>query len=262
LTRGVYSVDTPENLRLSFARAGLATRALAFCLDVATMAALLQGMAWLLAPFESIAESATGAIWIVAGFAVQWSYGVLCEWRFAGRTLGKRLCRIAVVDASGLPPSLPQAAIRNLLRVVDLLPGLHLVGALVSLVDRQGRRLGDLAARTVVVRDPRATPPRLEGRVSAAGRHRQEAEETARRLSADERAALRALVAGRESLPLAERNQLCNALAAHVAARYRTPLPAHLSGERFLLSLHDALTSARPSKRGRRPGARALSREP
>lgn len=247
----VYSVDTPENVRLSFVRAGLATRAIAFCIDLATMAALLQCVAWLLAPFESIAESATSALWIVAGFAVQWSYGVLCEWRCAGRTLGKRMCGIAVVDASGLPLSLPQAATRNLLRVVDLLPGLHLVGALASLLDPHGRRLGDLAARTVVVRDPRATPPRLEARVApvSAGTRRPDAEEIARSMSGDERSALRALCSARETLPLAERNQLCAALAAHLAARYRAPLPAHLSSEKFLLLIHDALPGGRPSQR-------------
>jgi uncharacterized RDD family membrane protein YckC len=257
LASDVYSVDTPENVRLSFVRAGLATRASAFCIDLATMALLLQWVAWLLAPFEAIAESATGALWIIAGFAVQWSYGVICEWRCAGRTLGKRLCGIAVVDASGLPLSLPQAATRNLLRVVDLLPGLHLTGALVSLLDAHGRRLGDLAARTVVVRDPRATPPRLDARAAPPGAHarRPELEEIAWRIDGDERAALRALCAARETLPIAERNQLCGALAAHLAARYRAPLPPHLSAEKFLLLIHESLPSSRSGVRSRRPRA-------
>lgn len=255
--RPVYSVDTPENLRLSFVRAGLATRALAFCIDFATMAALLQGVAWLLAPFEAIAESATGALWIIAGFAVQWSYGVICEWRFAGRTLGKRVCGIAVVDARGLPLSLPQAATRNLLRVVDILPGLHLVGALASLIDPHGRRLGDLAARTVVVRDPRAVPPRIEARVAQAATRGSHVEEIAHRMSGDERAALRALCAARETLALAERNQLCAALAAHLAARFGAALPAHLSAEKFLLQIHESLPHGRASQRARPPPARS-----
>jgi uncharacterized RDD family membrane protein YckC len=256
----IYSVDTPENIRLSFVRAGLAARALAFCIDLATMAALLQGVAWLLAPFESFAESAAGALWIIAGFAVQWSYGAICEWRFAGRTLGKRLCAIAVVDASGLPLSLAQAATRNLLRVVDLLPGLHLAGALASFLDPHGRRLGDLAARTIVVRDPRATPPRLDARLAPAGAHARhpEFEEIARRLNGEERAALRALCTAREALPLAERNQLCGALAAHLAARYRALLPPHLSAEKFLLFIQDSLPTGRSGVRGH--SGRAASR--
>jgi uncharacterized RDD family membrane protein YckC len=275
----VYSVDTPENVRLSFVRAGLATRAIAFCIDLGAMAALLQCVAWLLAPFESIAGSAAGALWIIAGFVIQWSYGVLCEWRYAGRTLGKRICGIAVVDASGLPLSLPQAATRNLLRVVDLLPGLHLVGALASLLDPHGRRLGDLAARTVVVRDPRATPPRLEARATSpgAGTRRADADDLARRMNGEERTALRALCVARETLPLAERNQLCGALAAHLAARYGAPIPAHLSGEKFLLLIHDALSngsqrsdslSGRSAPLGatsrtgpRRPGSRSNDQE-
>ncbi len=253
MSNGVYSVDTPENVELSFKHAGLATRTVAFCIDLAAMAALMRCVAWLLAPFELIAGSAASALWIIAGFLVQWSYGAGCEWRFAGRTLGKRLCGIAVVDASGLPLGFAQAATRNLLRVVDLLPGLHLVGALTSLVDRHGRRLGDLAARTVVVRDPRAAPPRLEARLGpfTHGATRPDTDAIARRISGTERAALRALCSARETLPLSERSQLCGALAAHLSARYHAALPPHLSSEKFLLLIQEALPSPRVSQRAR-----------
>jgi uncharacterized RDD family membrane protein YckC len=257
LSDSVYRVDTPENVALTFTRAGLATRALAFCIDVVAMAALLRLVAWLLSPFELVASSVATALWIIAGFAVQWCYGAGCEWRFGGRTLGKRLCGIAVIDASGLPLSLPQAAARNLLRVIDLLPGLHLLGALVSLADRDGRRLGDLAARTVVVRnrpghahaDPRGiTRPKLEARTDAPlGSARPYVHELARRLNSQERAALRALCEVRESLPFGERSQLCHALASHLVSRYDASPPSHLSSEKLLLLIQEALRAPAPA---------------
>lgn len=238
----VYSVETPENLRLSFVRAGLATRAAALCVDFAVMGALLQGSVWLLSALELFASSAASALWIVGGFLVQWGYGALSEWRFAGRTLGKRLLGIVVIDAAGLRISFAQAALRNLLRLADLLPGVHLLGALVSLSDEHGRRLGDLAARTLVVRDdpPLASAQaRLQG--AAPARVSTEVARCARQLDASERRALRALCEHLESLALGERLALCRTLVLHLGARYGLVLPEPMSAETFLSRLLDAL---------------------
>ena len=68
-----------------------------------------------------------------------------------GRTLGKRLVRIRVVDEDGDHVSLAAAFVRNLLRAVDGL-FFYLVGALFALSSARGQRLGDRAAHTVVVR--------------------------------------------------------------------------------------------------------------
>ncbi|HEX6241712.1 MAG TPA: RDD family protein [Polyangiales bacterium] len=242
----VYSVETPENLRLSFVRAGLATRAAALCVDFAVMGALLQGSVWLLSSLELFASSAASALWIVSGFVVQWGYGALSEWRFGGRTLGKRLFGIVVIDAAGLRISFSQAALRNLLRLADLLPGVHLLGALVSLGDEQGRRLGDLAARTLVVRDApnlSGAQARLQG--SAVARAGNEAVRCARQLDAAERRALSGLCENLERLALAERLSLCRALVAHLGTRYGLVLPEPMSAETFLRRVFQALRESR-----------------
>jgi uncharacterized RDD family membrane protein YckC len=252
----VYTIETPENLTLSFQRAGLATRAAALCVDFGVMGALLQSSVWLLSALELFASSAASALWIVSGFLVQWGYGALCEWRFGGRTLGKRLMGILVIDAAGLRISFAQAALRNLLRMADLLPGLHLLGALVSLTDAHGRRLGDLAARTLVVREEpwhggataRATPATssLDG-LGAAAR-------CAAQLDSAERRALSALCESLEALSLSERFALCRTLLAHLSARYALVLPEPMSAETFLTCVyrHDA-TSKRASKTSKVP---------
>jgi uncharacterized RDD family membrane protein YckC len=246
----VYSIETPENLTLSFRRAGLATRAAALCVDFGVMGALLQGSVWLLSALELFASSAASALWIVSGFVVQWGYGALSEWRFGGRTLGKRLLGIVVIDAAGLRISFAQAALRNLLRLADLLPGLHLLGALVSLWDVHGRRLGDLAARTLVVRDdpwagvlakpPPALP--LHSGMGAAAR-------CAAQLDGIERRALIALCENLDALSLDERFALCRTLLGHLRARYALVLPEPVSAETFLACVYRACIDA--------PGARS-----
>ena len=253
----VYSVETPDNLVLYFERAGFVSRALAQGIDLLVMAMLAQGAIWLLSPLELVAGSAASALWIIVGFLVQWGYGALSEWRFGGRTLGKHLNGLAVVDASGLQLSFSQSAVRNLLRIVDLLPGFYLLGALCSLLDVHGRRLGDLAARTVVVRSGRALPPKNLAH-STRAQIGTWAAPILLHLRSDEREALISLCAALETLALSDRLSLCNDLVEHFARRHQLLLPQHLSAERVLLLVREALScSSAPARPSKRAGPRA-----
>jgi uncharacterized RDD family membrane protein YckC len=69
-----------------------------------------------------------------------------------GQTIGKRLVGIVVVDLEGDPIGYREALVRTLLRVVDFLPTLYIVGLVLILVTDRWQRLGDIAAGTVVVR--------------------------------------------------------------------------------------------------------------
>jgi uncharacterized RDD family membrane protein YckC len=239
----VYSIETPENLTLYFERAGFASRVLALGLDVLLMGAVTQSTLWLLMSLGAVAESLASTLWILVGFLVQWGYGAFSEWHFAGRTLGKRLTGLAVVDLSGLPLSFFQAAVRNLLRIVDLLPGFYLLGALSALVDPNGRRMGDLAARTIVGRARRALPPKEPAPTRSAA-HEPWAGPILHQLRNDERRALVALHGALDALSLADRVALCGALVAHLARRHQLSLPVHLSAERVISLLYGALPSA------------------
>ncbi len=238
----VYSIETPENLALYFERAGLASRALALGLDLVLMGALTQSALWLLMALGAVAESLASTLWILVGFLVQWGYGALSEWRFAGRTLGKRLTGLAVVDVSGLRLSFIQAAVRNLLRIADLLPGFYLLGATCALLDPNGRRLGDLAARTIVVRARRARPPKEPALVRSAALGPWAAP-ILRQLRSDERRALIALHGALDTLSLPDRVALCGDLVAHFARRHQLSLPVHLSAERVVSLLYGGLPS-------------------
>lgn len=152
------SLATPERALLSLPIAGVGSRALAYLADL-----LLLALAWAVAIVAFSVVAPLIDVWgelsavarvaaVVAVFFVQWGYWTVAEVFFKGQTPGKRLLGIRVVRQDGSPVGLFESAVRNLLRLVDFLPALYPVGLTTMLIDRQNRRLGDLAAGTVLVR--------------------------------------------------------------------------------------------------------------
>ncbi len=93
------------------------------------------------------------AIAIFILFLFNWGYFTLFEAFWNGRTPGKRVARVRVIQRSGRSISLLESMARNLVRYVDQLPFFYAVGVITMFVTRQHQRLGDLAAGTLVVRD-------------------------------------------------------------------------------------------------------------
>jgi len=98
-------------------------------------------------------------VFLVAVFLIQWGYFTLFEAFWNGRTPGKRAAKIRVIHRSGRAIGFIEALARNLVRVVDYLPGFYAVGAIAIFCSRQHQRLGDLAAGTLVVRDREIETP-------------------------------------------------------------------------------------------------------
>jgi uncharacterized RDD family membrane protein YckC len=137
--------ETPEGVDLALRVAGPVPRAIAYLVDVVIRFALLL----VVMPLAAFSGFGTGLI-LLAVFGLEWLYPVVFEVG-SGATPGKRIMGLMVVHDDGTPVRLPASMIRNLLRVVDLLPVLYGVGLVSMLVDRDFRRLGDLAAGTLVV---------------------------------------------------------------------------------------------------------------
>jgi hypothetical protein len=72
-----------------------------------------------------------------------------------GQTPGKKLLGIRVVRDGGFPVDFAASAIRNLIRVGEIALGFYAVSAVASIVSPENKRLGDMAAGTIVVRDSR-----------------------------------------------------------------------------------------------------------
>ena len=115
------------------------------------------------------------ALWFIISFIVTIGYGICFEWLWNGQTFGKRLLRLRVVDEGGLSLYFGQIVVRNLLRFVDQLPLFYFVGGTVALLNARAQRLGDLAAGTIVVRQPRIGSPDVEeiggGKYNSFGLH-------------------------------------------------------------------------------------------
>ena len=141
--------------------AGPATRFVGWLIDlVFTLGALLVVNA-VLGFCGVFAGDAALEVSAVTPFAVPVLYGLVFERIWQGQTPGKRALRLRVVDVGGQRPSVRQMVIRNLLRAVDLLPWLYLVGGAACLLTRRTQRLGDLAVGTVVVRAEYPVTPNL-----------------------------------------------------------------------------------------------------
>ena len=157
--RDLHRIRTPENVTFEFELAGMGSRALAYGIDIAVMGGLSALAMAVSSAFAGWLEGLATAAYFVAAFVIQWGYGALCEWRFHGQTLGKRVVGLRVISFYGAPLAFVQAAVRNLVRVVDLLPAAYLVGGVTALLDKHGRRLGDMAASTLVVRKRSSVRP-------------------------------------------------------------------------------------------------------
>jgi len=109
----------------------------------------------------------TGAA-IVLQFVVATGYGMVTEWLWSGRTVGKRLMKLRVIDERGLSLGLKQVIIRNLFRLLDMMPStFYLLGGFSCLVTARCQRLGDIAAGTLVIREVELAPPALGDLVRA-----------------------------------------------------------------------------------------------
>ncbi len=110
--------------------------------------------------FGNLAEAAL----ILAAFVLWSGYWILLEAFWGGRTIGKRALGLRVVAERGLRLTFGQVVLRNLIRIIDVLPGPGGIGALFMLFGREHRRLGDFVAGTLVIRERRVPPPeRIRG---------------------------------------------------------------------------------------------------
>jgi uncharacterized RDD family membrane protein YckC len=148
-------VATPERVSFDYQVAGLGTRAIAQILDLLIVSGILIGVYF----FAFAAGAVTGSdtaiylVIIIGSFLVLFGYFWISEALWSGQTIGKKVFRLRAVGDRGEPLTFLQAGIRNVVRIVDFLPYGYGVGMVVLFAHGKGKRLGDLAAGTIVVKD-------------------------------------------------------------------------------------------------------------
>ncbi|SDW25360.1 Uncharacterized membrane protein YckC, RDD family [Pseudomonas syringae] len=140
-------IETPEGIDMLLRPAGLVSRSLAFGIDLAIRAGVIGILFMLLQLFDKLGMGLAA----IAIFLVNWWYMVLFEVLNQGRTPGKRMLGLRVVHDDGTPVDWSSSVIRNLLRFVDMLPLGYSLGAISCLNHPLFKRLGDLAAGTLVI---------------------------------------------------------------------------------------------------------------
>lgn len=145
-------IETPEGVELHLRAAGPVARALAYSIDLLLRGAVIFVL--------SIVLSVTGrfgmGMFMIVIFLMEWFYPVLFEVYRNGETPGKRLFGLRVVNDNGTPVGWGPSLVRNLLRAVDFMPSFYAFGLVSMLLNRDFKRLGDLAAGTIVVYQDRA----------------------------------------------------------------------------------------------------------
>lgn len=145
----VITAETPEGIGISMRAAGFPVRCIAFLID-----AFIRYLA-VFAVVSALARVGGTGVGVgmifVSIFLVLWLYPVVFESMPAAATPGKRAMGIHVIMANGLPLTPAACLIRNLMRVVDMLPLFYGFAIISMLLREDARRLGDLAAGTLVV---------------------------------------------------------------------------------------------------------------
>jgi len=241
-------ITTPEHVPIRLEPAGAGSRFLATLIDFFLVSAIAGAVGTVLV---MVLPGIGIALAITFNFVLTWGWHVFFEVKKQGRTPGKRALRLRVIDARGLPVSLYQSLVRNIVRVLDFAPAFYGIGAIATLVTPARRRLGDVVADTLVIRD--AQPLAYKGQLASDRRHN--SLRTPRvlrlirnRISLEEREFLLTLCLRADRMSAAARYDLMQ----EVADEYRRKLAVEeesLSGENFVRDLTAVLFNPREESR-------------
>lgn len=171
-TEDVLIIETPERVPLHFALASIGNRFIACAIDHAIQLlalTLIVVASLILANFSSIERVLSSApkwVYAVMGilvFLILSSYFAFFEWIWSGQTPGKRWLKLRVIREDGRPITFWEAAVRNLLRTLDIMPyPFYSIGLISVFYTERDQRVGDMVAGTVVIREREAEAPAFE----------------------------------------------------------------------------------------------------
>lgn len=249
-------IRTPEGIVFSQPLAGPVMRFLAWTIDVLVIGVIMSLLAMIGGLLGAIDSNIAAAVMTLAYFVISIGYAICCEWLWRGQTIGKRVLRLRVVDAEGLRLQFDQIVTRNLLRFIDMLPALYVVGGITCWLNRKCQRLGDIAANTVVIRIPKVSEPDVEQLVSGKFNSLRQYPHLSARLRqrvtpGEASAALQALMR-RDEFDPAARVELFSQLANHFRSKVDFPAEATdgVADEQYLRNVVDIVFRARSESAG------------
>ncbi len=165
-TEETLIIETPERVPLAFSLASIGNRFLAAIIDhliqytlmilVIIIGTAMMGFSLLDSEnsFFTEAPKWAAAILLILLFVIYFGYFVVFEWRWNGQTPGKRMMKLRVIRDDGRPVTIWESIARNLLRIIDTMPGpMYSVGLITIFLSGKDQRIGDIFAGTVVIRE-------------------------------------------------------------------------------------------------------------
>jgi uncharacterized RDD family membrane protein YckC len=230
-----HSIETPEQTRLEFAIAGIGSRFLALALDLILQAIVVIVVLIVVSVIERFI--AMNSLWEKAAliallFALHYGYFIAFEILWSGQTPGKRKVGIRVVKDSGRPLTATETIARNLMRIVDEVPGVYAVGIVTALLNAQNRRLGDFVAGSLVIREGSLAEMRPAWSSGQSGQPAPVA--GALRLSVEELALIETFLARRSELPADVRSRMASGILRKLQQKSPAGIELGLSTESTL----------------------------
>lgn len=234
-----FRITTPEQVVFHYNVAGPVARGMAWLFD---QMLIWLGYVAIIFVFAGFGGSISIALIILAIFILDFSYFVCFELYSAGQSPGKRLFGIRVISARGNKLRFADVMVRNLLRPIDMLPFAMLLGATVASIDRWHRRLGDLAADTIIIRDVRRELPQAlatqKARINSFQTNAALRNRILTRITREERDLIADLALRRDQLDPAAREEIFNKAASCFRTRFALPEDLeYLSDEQTVLNL-------------------------
>jgi len=236
-------VETPERVELRFALASIGSRFLAALIDHGLQLFAFFALGLLIGQTsEFLRLNRSLELWLLSlgvlvSFLILFGYFVIFETLWSGQTPGKRWMGLRVIRVDGRPVGFFEVLVRNALRMIDFLPSSYALGVVCILLHREARRLGDLVAGTVVVKERLGTTPALDqvlathaADVQCLSPQDTENIGNIQALTADDIAAVERFLLRRAALPEKVRPRVAARIAAAVSHRLGVSLPpAHES---------------------------------
>jgi uncharacterized RDD family membrane protein YckC len=248
-----YSISTPENVDLHLELAGLGNRVLASLVDTLISYAMcaglwiliwlgcsLVGMANLPAQAAAIACGIIIMIAMLLSFAILFGYYVFFEGTWQGQTPGKKFAQIRVIDQNGQPINWSAVWLRNLLRVIDL--GFMFIGLITMVIDKNERRLGDLAAGTLVIKERLPDLSTASIVVSPASKENAAMLDVGR-VTPQEYELLISFLKRRDKMAKSQRPLVARELEQHFRDKLAEPSNGNQNSEQFLEKIYTAYQS-------------------
>lgn len=249
-----HRIITPENVELSFEIAGLTARFLAWLMDFLLMIAICLGAVLVIGIIIGrVSPGLSAALQIIAVFLVYMGYFIFFELKTGGTTPGKKAMKLRVIRDTGVHITFFNSFIRNIMRLMDSTPlmVLHLPGALVAFFHPLRRRLGDLVAGTLVVRERSYPAP---GKIIAEGdrystllENFHMREKVKRIITTAEKEAMIDACLRADEIEVSHRLDIFSRLGRHLRAKLDLPPMEFASDEKLVRNITAALLGAEPS---------------